>query len=137
MQLYRYFVSQSSEACHHNRLCCFSTSVYCCCCCLFRYDSVRKLLDIPRTLPLQRTITAVGRTVRSIFGSRAHSRIPREMVLKGTLVFPDFFYFTDFRTSCSKNSPPPSHTHTHTKPDMLPYMEKIKINYTYHAACTL
>jgi hypothetical protein len=35
MQLYRYFVSQSNEFCHHNPLCCFSTSVYCCC--LFRY----------------------------------------------------------------------------------------------------
>jgi hypothetical protein len=33
MQLYRYFVSQSSEFCRHNPLCCFSTSV----CCLFRY----------------------------------------------------------------------------------------------------
>jgi hypothetical protein len=32
---YRYFVSQSSEFCHHNPLCCFSTSV--CYCCLFRY----------------------------------------------------------------------------------------------------
>jgi hypothetical protein len=39
MQLYRYFVSQSSEFCRHNPLCCFSTSVYCCCCCLLRYDS--------------------------------------------------------------------------------------------------
>jgi hypothetical protein len=29
VQLYRYFVSQSSEFCHHNSLCCFSTSVYC------------------------------------------------------------------------------------------------------------
>jgi hypothetical protein len=29
----------------HNPLCCFSTGVCCCCCCLFRYDSVRKLLD--------------------------------------------------------------------------------------------
>jgi hypothetical protein len=29
-------------------LCCFWTSVYCCCCLfLFRYDSVRKLLDTP------------------------------------------------------------------------------------------
>jgi hypothetical protein len=28
MQLYRYFVSQSSEFCRHNPLCCFSTSVY-------------------------------------------------------------------------------------------------------------
>jgi hypothetical protein len=35
VQLYRYFVSQSSEFCLHNPLCCFSTSVYCCC--LFRY----------------------------------------------------------------------------------------------------
>jgi hypothetical protein len=36
MQLYRYFVSQSSEFCRRNPLCCFSTSVYYCCC-LFRY----------------------------------------------------------------------------------------------------
>jgi len=35
LQLYRYFVSQSSEFCRHNPSCCFSTSVYCCC--LFRY----------------------------------------------------------------------------------------------------
>jgi len=34
MQLYRYFVSQSSDFCRHNPLYCFSTSVYCC---LFRY----------------------------------------------------------------------------------------------------
>jgi hypothetical protein len=44
VQLYRCFVSQSSEFCRHNTLCCFSKSVYCCCC-LFRYDSVRKLSD--------------------------------------------------------------------------------------------
>jgi hypothetical protein len=37
--------SQYSEFCRHNPLCCFSTSVYYCC--LFRYDSVRKLLDTP------------------------------------------------------------------------------------------
>jgi hypothetical protein len=30
VQLYHYFVSQSSEFCRHNPLCCFSTSVYCC-----------------------------------------------------------------------------------------------------------
>jgi hypothetical protein len=36
VQLYRYFVSQSSEFCLHNPLCCFSTSVYFYCC-LFRY----------------------------------------------------------------------------------------------------
>jgi hypothetical protein len=35
VQLYRQFVSQSSEFCRHNLLCCFSTSVYSCC--LFRY----------------------------------------------------------------------------------------------------
>jgi len=29
VQLYRYFMSQSSEFCRHNPLCCFSTSVYC------------------------------------------------------------------------------------------------------------
>jgi hypothetical protein len=33
-QLYRYFVSLSSEFCRHKPLCCFSKSVYCCC--LFR-----------------------------------------------------------------------------------------------------
>jgi hypothetical protein len=46
VQLYRYFVSQSSEFGHHNLLCCFSTSnskgrrI-------FHYDSVRKLVDTP------------------------------------------------------------------------------------------
>jgi hypothetical protein len=45
LQLYRYFVSQSSEFCRHNPLCCFLRSIYCCC--SFRYDSVRKLLDTP------------------------------------------------------------------------------------------
>jgi len=39
MQLYRYFVSHSSEFCCHNPLCCISVSVY------FVIDSVRKLLD--------------------------------------------------------------------------------------------
>jgi hypothetical protein len=37
VQLYRYFVSQSSEFCRHNPLCCFSTSVYCCFKHIFRY----------------------------------------------------------------------------------------------------
>jgi hypothetical protein len=46
-QLYRYFVSQSSEFFRHNPLCCFSTSVYCC---LFRYGSVLKILDTPSYL---------------------------------------------------------------------------------------
>jgi hypothetical protein len=44
VQLYRYFMSRSSEFCRHNPLCCFSTSVYCCKH-IFKYDSVRKLLD--------------------------------------------------------------------------------------------
>jgi hypothetical protein len=44
VQFYRYFVSQLSEFCRYNPLCYFSTSVYCC---LYRYDSVRKLLDTP------------------------------------------------------------------------------------------
>jgi len=35
VQLFRYFVSQSSEFYRRNHLCCFSTRVYCCC--LFRY----------------------------------------------------------------------------------------------------
>jgi len=30
VQLYHYFVNQSSDFCRHNPLCCFSTSVYCC-----------------------------------------------------------------------------------------------------------
>jgi len=49
MQLFRYFVSQSSEFCRHNHLCCFWTSVYCCKH-TFLYDSVRKHLDNPRIL---------------------------------------------------------------------------------------
>jgi hypothetical protein len=40
--VYRYFVSQSSEFCRHNRLCCFTTSVV-----DFVIDSVRRLLDTP------------------------------------------------------------------------------------------
>jgi hypothetical protein len=44
VQLYHYFVSQSSEFFRHNPLCDFSTSVYCF---LFRYDPVWKLLDTP------------------------------------------------------------------------------------------
>jgi hypothetical protein len=46
LQLYRYFVRQSSEFCRHNPLCCFSASVHRCKR-KFRYDSVRKLLDTP------------------------------------------------------------------------------------------
>jgi hypothetical protein len=41
IQLYRYFVSQSSEFCRHNPSCFFSTSVYCCC--SFRYRLSPKL----------------------------------------------------------------------------------------------
>jgi hypothetical protein len=36
VQLYRYFMSQSSKFCSHNPLCCFSTSVHCYKC-IFRY----------------------------------------------------------------------------------------------------
>jgi hypothetical protein len=43
-------VSQSCEFCCHNPLWCFSRSV-CCCCCLFRYNSVRQLLDTTSYLP--------------------------------------------------------------------------------------
>jgi hypothetical protein len=49
VQLYRYYLSQSSECCRHNPLCCSSRSVYCCKR-IFRYDSVRKLLDKPSYL---------------------------------------------------------------------------------------
>jgi hypothetical protein len=49
VQLHRYFVSQSSQFYGHNPSCCFSTSVYCSSR-LFRYDSVRKLLDTPSYL---------------------------------------------------------------------------------------
>jgi hypothetical protein len=44
VQLYRYFVSQSSEFWRHNPLYCFSTSVYYYC--YFVIDWVRKFLDI-------------------------------------------------------------------------------------------
>jgi len=39
MQLYRYFVSQSSEFCHHNPLCCFPTNSTECKC-IFRYGLI-------------------------------------------------------------------------------------------------
>jgi len=57
VQLYRCFVSQSSEVCRHNPLCCFSASVFCCC--LFRYrlspetfgySLVRLVADLTRHL---------------------------------------------------------------------------------------
>jgi len=42
VQLYRYFVSQSSEFCRHNPLCCFSTNA---CCYLLRYQLSPENLD--------------------------------------------------------------------------------------------
>jgi hypothetical protein len=46
VNLYRYFVSHSSEFCRHNSLYCFSTIVYCC-----RFiHSARKFLDTPSYL---------------------------------------------------------------------------------------
>jgi hypothetical protein len=45
VQLYRCFVSQSSEFCRYNPLCCFSTSVFVVV--YFVIDSVRKFLDTP------------------------------------------------------------------------------------------
>jgi hypothetical protein len=47
VQLYRYFISQSSEFCRHNPLCCFLTSVCIFVSVYFVSDSVRKLLDTP------------------------------------------------------------------------------------------
>jgi hypothetical protein len=49
VQLYRYFVSQSSEFYRHNPLCCFSTCVYFLRV-YFVIDSVRKLLDTPSSI---------------------------------------------------------------------------------------
>jgi hypothetical protein len=49
VQLYSYFVSQSSQFCRHNPLFRFSTSVYCCC--YFVIDLVRKLLVTPSYEP--------------------------------------------------------------------------------------
>jgi len=45
VQLYRYFVSQSSEFCRHSPLCCLSTIVYFCY--LFCYQLRWKILDTP------------------------------------------------------------------------------------------
>jgi len=45
VQLYHYFVSQSSEFFCHNPLYCFSVSV--CCCVYFIIDSIQKLLATP------------------------------------------------------------------------------------------
>jgi len=47
VELYRYFVSQSSEFCRRKSLCCFSTSVYLYLCKrIFRYRLSPELLDI-------------------------------------------------------------------------------------------
>jgi len=54
-------VSQSSEFCRHNTFCCFWTSV-CCCKGIFRYDSVRKLLDTPS---YSASLTCLARVYRS------------------------------------------------------------------------
>jgi hypothetical protein len=88
-----YFVSQSSEFCYHNPLCCFLTSVCCwCCCCLFRYDSVRKLLDTPTGW----TIGVVGFDSRrglgiSLFTTASKTALwpiqPPNQGLPGTLSF--------------------------------------------------
>jgi hypothetical protein len=53
LQCYRYFVGQSSEFCRHNPLCCFSTGVYCSKR-IFRYDSIRILLDRSSYNPIRR-----------------------------------------------------------------------------------
>jgi hypothetical protein len=56
VQLYRYFVSQSSEFCRHNPLRCFSTCVCCCCCCCWlRYPLISETFGYtPRTTYLER-----------------------------------------------------------------------------------
>jgi len=45
VQLYRYFVNESSEFCRHNPLCCLSSA-----CCYFIIDTVRKLMGTPSYL---------------------------------------------------------------------------------------
>jgi hypothetical protein len=72
VQLYRYFVSQSSEFCRHIPLCCFTTSAYCC---LFRYrlspESFRYTLVLSSVSlwsdwgePLQTIVTITGLRAR-------------------------------------------------------------------------
>jgi hypothetical protein len=68
VNLYRYFVSQSSEFCRHNPLCCFSTSVYCCCCCLFRYRLSPKTFGYTLVLSYQNTTQVTNqKTTTRIF----------------------------------------------------------------------
>jgi hypothetical protein len=75
VQLYHYFVSQSSEFCRHNPLCCFSTSVYCCYC-YFVIDSVRKLLN---TLS-----QSLSQEITAFYGTCFHKSPPLVPILKPT-----------------------------------------------------
>jgi len=72
LQLYRYFVSQSSEVCLHNPLCYLSTSVYFCHR-IFCYDWVRKLLD-----SLSRMMGWVGFLARMEGKRNAYNILVRE-----------------------------------------------------------
>jgi hypothetical protein len=72
VQLYRYFVSQSSEFERHNTSCFFSTSVCCCCCCccclfvcLVIY-SVRKFLDTPSYIHASSGIRTHDPSIRDV-----------------------------------------------------------------------
>jgi len=47
VQLYRYFVSQSSELCRHNTFCCFSTNVFFCCKRIFLYRLNPEIFGYP------------------------------------------------------------------------------------------
>jgi hypothetical protein len=90
VQLYRYFVSQSSEFCHRNLLCCYSTSV--CFCCLFRYwvspenfgyTFVVGTFDSKATYKSQINLDSFFDEVRS---SRSHRKKITMMLVRGLIL---------------------------------------------------
>jgi hypothetical protein len=83
VQLYRYFVSQSSEFCRYNPLCCFSMRVYFCCS-YFVIDSVRKLTDTPSYSQLHSPHLEAASSARNVRNRHAVvTRNPLNMVYQG------------------------------------------------------
>jgi hypothetical protein len=88
VQLYRYFVNQSSEFCRHNPLRCFSTV-----CCCFRYW-LQKFLDTPSYIIRPRKVEAASsETMVSYLITRCHNSEDRD-VKQGCL-----YIYSSFWTS--------------------------------------
>jgi hypothetical protein len=97
MQLYRYFVSQSSEFCRHNPLCCFSASVYF----YFVIDTVRKLLDYDNGSTSESSFSYVQFYTTTQFAEQVFSDTFLEIVSFSRM----FSIHTSLNTEVDRNSP--------------------------------